>query len=157
MKSAHGHELRPQSRHYLGLAWMALLSIIAMYVLMYAMVDRFENVHANLNQFYMAGLMAMPMIVIELLLMRSMYTSRRLNGAIVAGCVFAGLAFWFGIRQQFAIDEKQFLRSMIPHHGSALLMCRRTEAKDSAVLDLCRRIVAGQTAEIAEMERLLRD
>ena len=43
--------------HYLRLLTMSVLSFISMYVLMYAMVDRFGNVYPNLNQFYMAGLM----------------------------------------------------------------------------------------------------
>jgi hypothetical protein len=45
------------NRHYVQLAIMTALSFISMYVLMYAMVNRFANVYSNLNQFYMAGLM----------------------------------------------------------------------------------------------------
>jgi hypothetical protein len=39
--------------HYVRLLAMAVLSFISMYVLMYAMVDRIENVYPNFNQFYM--------------------------------------------------------------------------------------------------------
>ncbi|MBD4094069.1 DUF305 domain-containing protein, partial [Xanthomonas citri pv. citri] len=49
------------------------LSFVAMYALMYAMVDQWANVYNNVNQFYMAGLMAAPMLLIELWLMSSMY------------------------------------------------------------------------------------
>lgn len=35
----------------------AALSFAAMYGLMYAMLDRLDNVYPNLNQLYMAGLM----------------------------------------------------------------------------------------------------
>lgn len=35
---------------YIRLAWMAGLSFIAMYFLMYAMVDRYSSVYANINQ-----------------------------------------------------------------------------------------------------------
>jgi len=48
---------------YLRLLVMAVLSFISMYVLMYMMVDKFEDVYPNLNQFYMAGMMTAPMIV----------------------------------------------------------------------------------------------
>jgi hypothetical protein len=48
---------------------MTAMMFIAMYILMYAMVDTFGNVYNNLNQIYMAGLMTAPMIVIELALM----------------------------------------------------------------------------------------
>jgi hypothetical protein len=32
---------------------------------MYVMVNRFANVYSNLNQFYMAGLMTAPIVVID--------------------------------------------------------------------------------------------
>ena len=48
---------------------MAGLSFVAMYILMYAMVDTLGNVYANLNQFYMAGLMTVAMMLIEVVLM----------------------------------------------------------------------------------------
>jgi hypothetical protein len=41
--------------HYVHLVVMTVLSFIAMYVLMYAMVDRFGDVYPNLNQSYMAA------------------------------------------------------------------------------------------------------
>ena len=56
---------------------MAVLSFASMYVLMYAMVNRLANVYPNLNQFYMAGLMAAPMVIIELAVMGAMYSDKR--------------------------------------------------------------------------------
>ena len=47
--------------HYRRLLVMTALSFVAMYVLMYAMVDRFDNVYSNFNQVYMAGLMTASM------------------------------------------------------------------------------------------------
>jgi hypothetical protein len=64
---------------YHMLAIMAVLSFISMYVLMYAMVNTFDNVFSSFNQFYMAGLMTAPMIIIELFLMRMMYPRKTLN------------------------------------------------------------------------------
>lgn len=155
MKSRHGDGKRSQRGNYARLGGMAVLSFLAMYVLMYAMVDRFENVYSNLNQFYMAGLMAAPMVAIELVLMGAMYSSRKLNVAIMAACVIAAAACWFGIRQQGGISERQFLRSMIPHHAGAILMCERSEMTDVAILDLCRQIIASQKSEIESMKLML--
>lgn len=42
--------------HYRQLALMLLDSFIAMYGLMYAMTNRFDDVLVNLNQVYMAAL-----------------------------------------------------------------------------------------------------
>jgi hypothetical protein len=83
--SEHGNE-----SHYRHLAIMTAMSFIAMYALMYAMVDRFANVFNNLNQAFMAGLMAAPMVLIELGVMRAMYQNRRLNTMFAAAAVIVG-------------------------------------------------------------------
>lgn len=69
MKQGHHQHHSP----YLRLLGMTVLSFLAMYILMYAMVDRAGNIFNSINQVYMAGLMAAPMVLIELALMRSMY------------------------------------------------------------------------------------
>ena len=108
-----------------------------MYVLMYAMVNTFSNVYPNWNQFYMAGLMTAPMVVIELSLMNAMFGNRRLNALIFAAGVVALIAFYTAIRQQAAISDEQFLKSMIPHHSGAILMCERASIRDPELKKLC--------------------
>lgn len=143
------------SRPYLRLSAMVLLSFIAMYILMYAMVDELSHVYNNLNQAYMAALMAAPMLIIELLLMRSMYPDRWRNVLLVVVGLVVLAGAWILIRQQTAITDRQFLRSMIPHHSGAVLMCEQASIIDQRVQALCDRIVESQLAEIAEMEALL--
>lgn len=150
-----GHHAGAPSGHYRQLLGMVVLSYIAMYVLMYAMVDRFDNVLGNLNQVYMAGLMAAPMALIELVLMRRMYRNRALNAVIAGASVVAMLWCWLGIRQQAAVGDQQFLRSMIPHHAGAVLMCGRNRLSDPELQELCRGIVASQQAEIDFMKSKL--
>lgn len=141
--------------HYPRLVWMTVLSFAAMYVLMYAMVDRFANVYNNVNQIYMAGLMAAAMVLIELVVMGAMYRNRTLNAAIAAASVVAGLGFWAGIRAQGAVGDGQFLRSMIPHHASAILMCEKAAIRDAEIRELCQQIIASQAAEIRQMKTKL--
>ena len=143
--------------HYSRLIAMTALSFVSMYVLMYAMVHTTNDVYNNLNQFYMAGLMSVPMVVIELSLMSGMYQNKRLNALLIAASVMVGLALLAFIRQQTAIADAQFLRSMIPHHSGAILMCERASIADSRVQELCRTIIAGQQAEIDQMRALLRE
>lgn len=140
---------------YRRLLIMTLLSFASMYVLMYAMVDRLDNVYANLNQAYMAGLMAAAMAIIEVLLMGAMYPRKRLNAGIIVVSALAGVACFMFIRAQTAIEDRQFLRSMIPHHASAILMCDEALIEDPAITQLCKGIVVSQQAEIAEMKALL--
>jgi hypothetical protein len=156
-KSGHakGHESKPMHDHYPRLYLMAVLSFIAMFILMYAMVDRFANVFVNLNQAYMAGLMAAPMVVIEIALMSMMYPDKKKNAVIVAISVVAGIVFWVLIRQQAAIGNAQFLRSMIPHHAGAILMCEQLRADDPGIKQLCAQIIESQREEIAQMRARL--
>lgn len=141
--------------HYRRLLAMIVLSFLVMYALMYAMVDTFGNVFANVNQFYMAGLMAAPMVLIELVLMAGMYPNRRLNAAFAVLSVLAMVLFWTGIRQQVAVTDQQFLRSMIPHHAGAILMCEENKLKDPELQQLCSNIVASQQTEIDLMKSKL--
>ena len=141
--------------HYGRLMAMVALSFVAMYILMYAMVNRFENVFNNVNQAYMAGLMAAPMLLIELALMRSMYPDKRRNTWFAIGAVLFMAICWFGIRQQLAVTDQQFLRSMIPHHAGAILMCEQAKLQDPKIQALCQEITASQRSEIAQMKALL--
>ena len=60
------------------------------------------------------------------------------------------------MRQQTAIGDVQFLRSMIPHHSGAILMCRQSDLSDAEIKKLCDQIVASQREEISQMEQILR-
>lgn len=141
--------------HYIRLLAMTVLSFISMYVLMYAMVDRFANVYPSFNQFYMAGLMTAPMVLIEISLMGAMYRNMTLNAVIVVLSALALIAFFLFIRQQTAIADRQFLKSMIPHHAGAILMCERASIQDPEIKQLCNTIVSGQQAEIDQMKAIL--
>lgn len=134
---------------------MAILSFVSMYILMYMMVDSYVNVYPNLNQFYMAGIMTIPMLIIELFLMRSMYNDTKLN-AVIIGCSLAiFILLIVFIRKQTAISDKEFLKSMIPHHAAALLMCKEASLQDHEVKELCKTIGLTQQSEINFMKTKL--
>lgn len=150
-----GHTQPGGRRHYGRLLLMSVLSFAAMYGLMYAMVDSLANVYHNVNQFYMAGLMVPPMVIFEVLVMRSMYADRKMNALVFGVSAVLLVAFWFGIREQVAVSDRQFMRSMIPHHAGAILMCEETFLEDSRLIDLCGEIVASQREEIRQLKALL--
>ena len=141
--------------HYGRFAWMLVLSFVAMYVLMYAMVDRLGNAVPNINQFYMAGLMTAPMAILEILLMGRMYPDKRKNTTILLLGAVVLAACWFGIRAQAGVGDRQFLKSMIPHHAGAILMCEQAKLTTPDVRVLCEGIVKAQEDEIAQMRALL--
>ena len=153
----HANKHSGRSDHYQKLFVMITLSFVAMYILMYSMVNGSAEVYNNINQVYMAGLMAAPMMAIELIIMRGMYTNSRLNAVLIAGSLVAAGTFFAGIRQQRAVNDDQFLRSMIPHHSGAILMCREADIEDTRIQDLCRSIIAGQQTEIEQMKAMLNE
>lgn len=148
-------EARGEMHHYRDLLIMTLLSLLSMYLLMYSMVNVFSNVFNSLNEFYMAALMTAPMPIIMLLLMRAMYQDRRLNAIILGVSSLALILFFVLVRQQAGISDKQFLRSMIPHHAGAILMCQQASIQDPEIKVLCRTIVASQQSEIDQMKAKL--
>lgn len=157
-KNKHNkHEAQGDSMHYKKLLIMTILSFISMYILMYAMVDRVDNVVPNINQFYMAGLMASPMVIIELSLMGAMYMNKKLNSILIAISGIAMVIFYMSIRQQSAVSDKQFLKSMIPHHAGAILMSEKANISDPEIRELQRNIISSQESEIKLMKAKLKE
>ena len=136
-----GHSEMNHKDSYKKLGWMMLLSFVVMYILMYAMVDQLENVIPNINQFYMAGLMASPMIIIEIL-----------NKILLAIGLVLLVGFWFGIRKQTGVGDVQFLKSMIPHHAGAILMVEESSLQNPEVKKLADDIIKAQNKEIEFMK-----
>lgn len=140
---------------YGKLALNLAASTAIMYLAMFAMIDGPGDFYHNLNTFYMALMMVAPMAVLMLLTMGSMYPNRKLNLAIHAGFTGLFVLAFLGIRDQAAIGDEQFVRSMIPHHSGAILMCRQASIADPELRGLCEQISAGQRGEIRQMERIL--
>ena len=141
--------------HYSMLGINLLLSAIIMYLVMFAMIDTIGEFYNNLNMFYMTLMMVAPMGALMLMMMGSMYENKKLN--LVLYVVFAALFILgtLGTRAQAGIGNAQFLRSMIPHHSGAILMCREASITDPEIVALCGQIRESQRAEIEQMRRIL--
>ena len=87
--------------------------------------------------------------------MRDMFPSKRLNAVLLLGSAVAFFGSFALIRTQTTIGDTAFLRSMIPHHSGAILMCEQASLKDAEIRELCRGIIAGQAAEIEQMKTIL--
>ena len=151
------HSQSSNNMMYKKLALMIVLSFIAMYILMYSMVDTFSNVIPNVNQFYMAGLMTMPMLILELAIMGGMYMNKKLNRVLFVTGFILLVAFFLGIRQQAGVGDKQFLKSMIPHHAAAILMGKEASVTDPEIKELIKNIITSQQAEIEQMKAKIKE
>ena len=131
------------------------LSLIVMFPLSMAFVNRWSDFHLNLSNFYMAVMMVAPMGLIMLGVMRGMFPNARLNVGLVAGFVaLFAVGLWLG-RTEALVGNEQFLRAMIPHHSRAILVCQEAQITDPEIVQLCGQIVSSQQEEIDIMERML--
>ena len=141
--------------HYRMLGLNLAASFVAMYLVMFTMIDGTADFYNNINNLYMTLMMVSPMAILMLLMMGSMYSDRRLNLAIHAGFAIVFLFSFWAMRTQALVGDEQFLRSMIPHHSGAVLMCRESAISDPEIAALCGEITRSQKEEIAQMKRIL--
>ncbi|HEX2883523.1 MAG TPA: DUF305 domain-containing protein [Candidatus Limnocylindria bacterium] len=140
---------------YLKLGISLAISLVLMFVLTMSMVRTINHFYFNLSNLYMALIMVAPMGVVMLVVMWGMFKDKRLNVVLLAG--FTALfvaAFWMGRSEAF-VDDEAFLRSMIPHHSRAILVCQESDLSDPEVIELCEQIVEAQREEITQMEGIL--
>jgi hypothetical protein len=148
-----GHEM--QKGMYRHLAIETVIHGVIMFLVMYVMIDTLNDFYLNINQVYMTLMMVAPMVIIMLVGMRSMYKNKRLNYALIVASVVVFVGSFFLIRSQFPVGDTQFVRSMIPHHSGAILMCREAQLSDPELITLCEEIIAAQREEITQMETIL--
>ncbi len=156
-----GHDMSgkmdPQmmKHHYVMLAVNLGLSLVIMYVAMFAMIWTLGEFVQNVNFLYMALVMWAPMAIVMLLTMGSMYPNKKLNLILYAACALTLALSYAAIRNQSLVGDRQFLRSMIPHHSGAILMCEKAAISDPEIKTLCAQIIVSQKAEIAQMKAML--
>lgn len=151
MNSAHD-----QKSAYMGLFIMLVAHFVVMFGVMYTMVDSWENVVINLNQFYMTMMMVTPMTIGMLLFMSSMYRNKKINLLLYVSSTVLFIAFFYFMREQTFVGNEQFLKSMIPHHAGAILMCEEATLTDPDIITFCDGIIKAQEEEISIMKEMLK-
>lgn len=141
--------------HYRKLALTLSINAVLMFFITYAMIDTVDHFHVNINRVYMSLMMVAPMAMLMLFVMRSMYTDATLNSILYAVFAVLFIASFALARTQTPVGNEQFLRSMIPHHSSAILMCEQSAITDREIITLCEEIVKAQKEEIAQMKNIL--
>ncbi|WP_443938570.1 DUF305 domain-containing protein [Pedobacter sp. MW01-1-1] len=166
MKNQHGMQHTHKSEEnnsnhslamYKRFAVMAVAMFVAMYFIMYAMIDGLNNLIPNINNLYMTLLMVSAMLIIELLIMKGMYQNKKINWAVITVTLAIGIFSWFGIREQINVGDKQFVKGMIPHHAAAVLMSEKAKLTDPELIELQKNILETQAKEIEFMKRKLKE
>ncbi|HQY94498.1 DUF305 domain-containing protein [Caldilinea sp.] len=150
--------MEQQKKSNYGLfAAMIATSTVVMFGLMYLNTYELSHVRWSETRVYMAFLMGAVMAVIMLSFMRGMYRSSKTNLAIYLGSlvVFAGALFL--VRSQITVQDRSYMRAMIPHHSIAILTSERAQISDVRVRELADGIIEAQRREIKEMDWLIND
>lgn len=151
----HTQDMKPMKGSYRSFAVELTLDFIIMYLVMYTMIASLDHFYLTLNNLYMTLMMVTPMAILMLIFMRSMYPSMRMNLAIGVGAGLIFIASFIGMRTQAGVGDTELVRSMIPHHSGAILMCEQASLSDPEIIALCDGIVSSQQQEIAQMKAIL--
>ena len=134
---------------------MIIMFIAGLFSSMNMWVSKLSDIRFHLNDIYMSLLMCSW----SLLFMGIYYININM---IIIGIIFTIMMIYF-IRNQIFIDEKQYLKGMIPHHSMAVLMSNKLLEKvknnDETISRITERlmknIINGQNDEIRLMKVLL--
>lgn len=144
-----------QKMSYRKFSLMLVVSFVIMYGVMFLNVDSASHIYLSITRTYMSLMMVSAMAIVMMLMMGKMYPNKKLNsGIIAAGVIVFGLVL-AGLRTQTPIGDVQYMKAMIPHHSSAILVSKNADLKDPEVIKLSEGIIASQEKEIAEMKAIL--
>lgn len=143
------------SRSYTKLAIALAISYVVMFLLTMSMIRQLDHFYLNASNAYMAAVMVLPMGVIMIGVMWKMFGNKALNIALLVAFVASFAGVWALGRQEAGVGNEQFLKSMIPHHSRAILVCQESDLTDPEIIELCQAIVKTQQDEIAQMKDIL--
>ena len=119
------------------------------------MVNSLSDITNNIGKAYMATIMALFMILLEVMMHDHQYSVFSLH--LYVGIVAALIIFIYLYRKQVLIKDKQYLEGMIEHHSMALLtseeILQKTDNYDIA--KLAKNIIQTQTDELRTMRELV--
>jgi hypothetical protein len=143
------------NRSYAKLALALALSLGLMWTISMSMIRESSHFYYNLSNLWIALVMVGAMGVVMVLVMWAMFPSRTVNLALLVGFLALAGGAWALGRQEAFVGDEQFLKSMIPHHSRAILVCQESSLSDPEIVELCDGIVEAQKKEIDEMKAIL--
>ena len=108
-------------------------------------VNSWDDIYLHMNDLYMVGLMTGWMFFFMGLFEWN-------KNKMIFGGLGAALFFYL-IRNQTFVTERQYLRGMIPHHSMAIMMSKRLT--NSSIQPLLDQIIESQEKEIILMKQYL--
>ncbi|MFC3480647.1 DUF305 domain-containing protein [Kocuria carniphila] len=143
------------NRMYWIFAAILLVNLGLMWVLTMSMIRTWDHFYFNPSNLYMAFIMVTAMAILMVVGMWSMFQNTKLNIALLIGFIALFVAALLFGRAEVGVGNEGFLKSMIPHHSRAILVCQESNITDPEIQDLCATIVETQQEEIAQMQDIL--
>ncbi|MGE0134096.1 MAG: DUF305 domain-containing protein [Dehalococcoidia bacterium] len=147
--------MNPVSQRYVRFGTILVASLLIMFALSMSMVRRWGDFYWNLSNFYMALTMVSAMSAVMTVGMWHMLGDVRVNAVWLGASLVMFVAAFFMGRSETAVGNEEFLRSMIPHHSRAILVCQESHLTDPEIIELCEGIVSSQQEEIDQMKAIL--
>ncbi|KYG85590.1 DUF305 domain-containing protein [Roseivirga seohaensis] len=144
-----------KSSPYIKFLFMMLVSFMMMYGIMFLNVAEIDHILLSTTRTYMSLLMVAPMAVSMMLFMWGMYENKRLNTVIISGAAIVFIVVLTALRTQTPIKDVQYMKAMIPHHSSAIMVSENATFEDPETAELAKQIIEAQEKEIAQMKRII--
>lgn len=145
-----------KSNNYLKFSAMMAVSFVIMYAVMFLNADLFEHVMLSTTRTYMTLLMIAPMAISMILFMWGMYENKKANYLILGAAVILFLGTLTMLRNQTFISDIQWMKAMIPHHSSAIMVSQSAHLTDPEAQQLAKDIIEAQKKEIAQMQGMIK-
>ncbi|MEQ8473639.1 MAG: DUF305 domain-containing protein [Marinoscillum sp.] len=143
------------NRKYWKFVLMMAVSFVIMYVVMFLNVDTSDHIMLSHTRTYMSILMVAPMAISMMLFMWHMYDNKKLNYLIMGLAAVTFIAALTMLRNQVFISDVHWMKAMIPHHSSAIMVSEKAHLKDPEAIKLAEEIIEAQKREIAQMKKML--
>ncbi|MEQ8471868.1 MAG: DUF305 domain-containing protein [Marinoscillum sp.] len=134
---------------------MMAVSFVIMYVVMFLNVDTPDHIMLSHTRTYMSILMVAPMTISMMLFMWHMYDNKKLNYLILGLATVTFIAALTMLRNQVFISDVHWMKAMVPHHSSAIMVSQKAHLKDPEAIKLAEEIIEAQEREIAQMKKML--
>lgn len=144
-----------KSKSYQKFAIMMAVSFVIMYGVMFLNADIFDHVMLSTTRTYMTLLMIAPMAISMMLFMWGMYENKKANYIIITTALVVFVATLTMLRNQTLIADVQWMKAMIPHHSSAIMVSQKAHLRDPEAQQLALDIIEAQKKEIAQMEAMI--
>lgn len=145
-----------KTNSYMKFAAMMAVSFVIMYAVMFLNADIFEHVMLSTTRTYMSILMIAPMAISMMLFMWKMYENKKANYIILASAVIIFIGTLTMLRNQTLIADVQWMKAMIPHHSSAIMVSQKAKLEDPEAQQLAKDIIEAQEREIAQMQEMIK-